>query len=431
MKKYFLIFSKQLFENPKILLHRLSSLFQVTCVFLAVYMTVKLSVQYGKNKDATSILYKHYNKGHEDKYPTFSICFQGTRFVWYHDVEIFRAFGLPGSEYQRMLSGKAAIKYEYNLTSRLYKKTQAFMDPSLNAKFQNFHIQLSDFVLKSEFATEQIKQIVHYENNIIHPRMQPTFYIGYQTPNMICFTRKSVDRIGDVRLYDYLSLNRSILNTVIFKDINIQFFVHHPDHLMRSINNPFLVTSFSKYQTNKLLEIVISQGTVLRKRADSNDACSKAANKHDTHLRKQISRKFKCVPPYWSRRLKDMLGLQECESPESLKNVDIYLKTYENFLNLHDQPCMEMFNSVFYNWKLRNDDDTGLVKLSDPSPDKIYRFHFLHSYNDSLIKFIYRDRQYEEIQFQRLWVGKLLVWDRRFCRNIHWTLIDAISGTSW
>ena len=174
-------------------------------------MTIKLSSQYLENKDATSILYKQYNTGPHDKYPTFSICFQGNQFHWYNELEIFRAFGVPVLEYVRILSGKSATRYEYNLTSRLYKRFPAYMDLTLNANFDKFHIQISDFVRKSEFVNEQNKEVFNYGMDIYNSSPQPAFYIGYQTPDMICFTRNSNDPIGAIRLYDNLSLNRSIL----------------------------------------------------------------------------------------------------------------------------------------------------------------------------------------------------------------------------
>ena len=68
-----------------------------------------------------------------------------------------------------------------------------------------------------------------------------------------------------------------------------------------------------------------------------------------------------------------------------------------------------MFNSVIYNWKLIDSEDKGLISFSDPSPDgydgmyfnKEYKWQLRHKNNESMIKFIYRDRQYEEINFAR------------------------------
>ena len=397
-------------ENPKILLDRLKNLFQVTCVFLAAYMAVKLSMQYLENKDATSILYRHYNKRSSDKYPTFSICFQGLPFHWYNDLELFRAFGIPASEYVNLLSGRPAFRYEYNLTSRLYKKTQAVMDQKLNAGFENFHIQFSDFAVKSEFATERPNTYYGKNNNRLQTNR--AFYVGYQTPDMICFTRSSTDVIGDFRLYDHLVLKSSILNDTTYENVVMQLFIHHPQHLMRSIKNPFLTTTFSKYHADKLLEIVISQGTLLRKRHNSNEACNEAANEHDAFLIKEISKKFECVPPYWGKRLMDMLHLQQCESSDTLKKIHTYLQTLENLLESHDQPCLEMFNSVMYNWKPIEGEDMGVIKFTDSNTgsldgmvkNKAYKYTRIQSIqrkNESSIKLIYRDRQYEEIRFSR------------------------------
>ena len=108
-----------------------------------------------------------------------------------------------------------------------------------------------------------------------------------------------------------------------------------------------------------------------------------------------------------------MLHLQQCESPDTLKKVHTYLQTHEKLLEFHDQSCLEMFNSVIYNWKQTEGEDMGLIKFTDPNPDdplvsvdenKVYKYtriQNIQNKNESSIKLIYRDRQYEEIRFSR------------------------------
>ena len=85
-------------------------------------MALQLVVRFIENKDATSIMYREYNKRLQDKYPTFSICFQGNEIHWYHDLKIFGAFGITTIDYEQMLSGKPAFRYIHNRTTRIYKK---------------------------------------------------------------------------------------------------------------------------------------------------------------------------------------------------------------------------------------------------------------------------------------------------------------------
>ena len=247
--------------DPKVIVRRVEHIFQAVCFLLAAYFAVKLAGQYFENNDATSIIYRQYGETTKDKYPTFSICFHGTNFHWYHDINIFNAFGLSSSEYQQILRGQPAYRYEYNTTSRLYTKRQALMDNQLNANFDSFHVQVDDFLAKSEFVTENSKYTATYYGDRRKNQWttQPPFYVGYQTPDSICFTRNPQDPTGSIRLYDHLSFNGFIFDNKMYEDTEIQLFVHYPKQLVRKLNNPVFSSSFSDYRTNKLLEVELSQ----------------------------------------------------------------------------------------------------------------------------------------------------------------------------
>ena len=97
-----------------ILLGRLAIVYQVSCFLLAVYMSVILVARFIANQSATLISYQHYHNSPDDIYPTFSICFTGTSFHWYGEMAIFRTYGLTSYEYERMLKGESAFRYEYD-----------------------------------------------------------------------------------------------------------------------------------------------------------------------------------------------------------------------------------------------------------------------------------------------------------------------------
>ena len=74
---------------------------------MAIYYTTSTICQYYENLDETFIRMKKYNQDPSiDKYPTFSICFKGTEFVWYHDQNIFQAYDLNASQFELMLKGE-------------------------------------------------------------------------------------------------------------------------------------------------------------------------------------------------------------------------------------------------------------------------------------------------------------------------------------
>ena len=95
--------------------------FQMVCFALAVFMAASFVKRFNENDNATSITYKKFSTTSHDLYPTFSICFRGTHFHWYHDVDIYDAFELRPEQYEMMLKGKPAFRYEYDSSLRLFE----------------------------------------------------------------------------------------------------------------------------------------------------------------------------------------------------------------------------------------------------------------------------------------------------------------------
>ena len=78
---------------------------------MAIYEVTLWSIEYAENKDQVFVSIKTYNHHAAAKYPTFSICFRGTEFHWYRDINIFNSYGIDPYQYELMLKGERAIKY--------------------------------------------------------------------------------------------------------------------------------------------------------------------------------------------------------------------------------------------------------------------------------------------------------------------------------
>ena len=110
--------------------------------------------RYFQNEDTTSISYKQYNWTPNDKYPTFSVCLDGNRLHWYNDDLIFYNYGITPSiydsngftsaQYSRMLAGDVAWKYEYDVTSRLYRKLPIETSNASDSNPSRYHLKISD-----------------------------------------------------------------------------------------------------------------------------------------------------------------------------------------------------------------------------------------------------------------------------------------------
>ena len=114
---------------------------------MAIYEVTLWSIEYAENKDQVFVSIQTYNHDLAAKYPTFSICFRGTKFHWYRDVNIFNSYGIDPYQYELMLKGETAIKYELNDSTGLYDKIAISSENGVDVKFNEFHVRLED-VLK-------------------------------------------------------------------------------------------------------------------------------------------------------------------------------------------------------------------------------------------------------------------------------------------
>ena len=55
--------------------------------------------------------YRKYSNTSDDKYPTFSICFKGSLFHWYRDIDIYNDWELMPEQYEKMMKGEPAFRY--------------------------------------------------------------------------------------------------------------------------------------------------------------------------------------------------------------------------------------------------------------------------------------------------------------------------------
>ena len=75
----FLSFSNQLTKDPKIIVTPLENIFQLFCLFMAIYWIMLFSAIYAENRDAIFIAMKTFDETPIDKYPAFSLCFKGNK----------------------------------------------------------------------------------------------------------------------------------------------------------------------------------------------------------------------------------------------------------------------------------------------------------------------------------------------------------------
>ena len=231
------------------------------------------------------------------------------------------------------------------------------------------------------------------------------FYVSYQDPDNVCFTRNNDKREGTIRIRDILMLNKKELKRFDTM-VSIKFFVHHPGQLLRGFNAP-IVHGYLRDLDSNNPEIAgtdwatsewifkISQVSILRKRADARSPCNPDLQDDDLEFRKQVCEEIGCIPHYWNKLNPIPLNYGLCKTPDEMKKI------------------WEILNSRSKSNKIRSKylppcDEMKLAATYDSSYDP---------YDSVLAEFYYMDKNYE-----------MIVNEREFSLESLWSAIGGFVG---
>ena len=85
-----------------------------------------------------------------------------------------------------------------------------------------------------------------------------------------------------------------------------------------------------------------------------------------------------CIPPYWKSDYDKLSTLEECRSPEDLQIANGLIENRTKMLESTVGPCIEMFNSVVWNWE---EDKTASTRKA------------------SIIRFFYPEKSFQQIEY--------------------------------
>ena len=124
--------------------------------------------------------------------------------------------------------------------------------------------------------------------------------IGYQTSDLICFTRNSREAMDSIPVTDWLELNQTALYSdyQIFDDTEFQIFIHRTGYLLRSSDVRSFRFIFFELKWVSHLEFRLSQITVLRKRADANIPCKNRMHDDERQMQIEVVNSIGCTPSY-------------------------------------------------------------------------------------------------------------------------------------
>ena len=334
--------------------------FLLVCVLLAGYMTLKETLRYLDNLDTSTITFKEFAKTNDDTYPTFSICItddqktynttNGLMYSYFKtDIEQTLTDSIPDRKYRyfdilpRILRGT-----KIPIMGRDYKYTGEHLDIQNISigYFNSLTINLKELVNMVEFMTDNPNDKIEIDETMPSTSQLP-FYVSYQDPDTICYSRNNDDKTGIVRVSDTFSFQIKELKR--FHDQTMfNFYLHHPGQLLRVFDTPVLSSavgqirhsSYSSYSSRLVFKI--SMVSILRKRKDANIPCNESLHDDDLMLRKEIVSRVGCIPIFWNKIMEPETKLNLCKSPEDMKKINSYLQDLSTIFSSYQPPCNEM-----------------------------------------------------------------------------------------
>ena len=344
-------------------------------------MTLTQIMRYLENRDASSITHKFFNQFEQDKYPTYSICVTGNELYLSHEELLFNALGVNSEQYIDILKGYG-WRYKFDTSQLLYTKETLKFENISDYKFASedlkedlIPLHPGDIITWAHFGAEAINDTVVYRSSKEDTMtLGIPFFTSYRTPDEICFTRKSKDRLGAIRSHDLLAMNPFLLTPGkhLFAELRIIF--HYPGQLIRNYGNPSYRSTFASMRRNTVLQLTVSHVTKLINRPDSNIRCYNGIESDDTILRESLIKRIECIPVYWNSILKDIRNKKLCESAEQLRDVYSEFRKYKEYFSTYDRPCVDM---------------TTLVTDSRGLPQRKNQF---------FIDIVYKDKAFQEIR---------------------------------
>ena len=355
-------------------------------------MTVILIGRYEKDKSATSITYRKYSETDEDRYPTFTICVNGDGLYSYNESTLYGAYGINSANYEKILQGEPAFRYEYDIQRHLYTRTSLPVTYKTHIKFEDIaqnSKEISDIIEESEFKAENQSFTVSYKKKNVSDGSfidNPPFYISFQTPKTRCLSREGRHDTRVIRVKDSFTLDMDFLDLKFHTRIDL--FIHHPGQLIRSLDNPIFTFEIDESSYDYALydlQMKVSQSAVWRKRSIKSRPCLQYIDDYDQYIQEQVSRKLGCVPPFWSNRVNLTSFLKECNSLEELQQLKETVRDFRSIFHGFQTPCTDMFSTVSLNKKNKNT-FSWVTGITGTTWNKHAR-----------IEILYADRYYEEI----------------------------------
>ena len=128
---------------------------------MATYFTLTQVIRYLANEDTSSIAHKKFNQTPRDKYPTFSICFEGKDIHWKKEEMLFQTLGVTSSQYVDTLMGHGK-RYEYDEKTGLYNKERVDLRNVTSIDFNRVILNENKIILGAFFRSQHTNDTTYF-----------------------------------------------------------------------------------------------------------------------------------------------------------------------------------------------------------------------------------------------------------------------------
>ena len=340
--------------------------FVVICVILLCYMTTKEILRFFQNNDKSTIEYKSFARSTEDTYPTFSFCFYddnhdlNRKYGWYpyfnddlrnensprflpvEDPSAIKLFGiLAGKKFKSKGSNKEDFDIR-NISGSYFK--------SLTLKFEKLYhrIEFDAFNRNDDLRLPYMPRVDANCNCDISEKYNKSlpFYVAYQDPERMCFTRNDDFGKHIIRNMDRVWLRREEL-LKFGHWVSLEIFLHHPGQFLRVLDTPIYVCPFFYFDWDKsALNFDISHVSILRKRFNANTPCDPDLQNDDLQIMIKSSEKVGCIPLFWKHIMKNKIKLETCTDPKSMEDIWKLTRNFTLIQSAYKPPCNKMSTTV-------------------------------------------------------------------------------------
>ena len=313
--------------------------FKLACFLIAAFMTITQILRYFENNDVSLVSFKRFNERPIDKYPTFTFCFYDDRGGIYS--ETVTELHVSKEEYSDLLKGRNVA------TNKSAEKFNRIVDED----YEMFTMKLDALLYSFAFAAKNANNTISFnhqrDKNDQVQITKSAFYISYQDPDQICFTRNSHLKTGTdfLRKEDKVLLDFYLLTVLKYLPRYLRIYIHYPGQFIRHKDIPAFEIALKELENKDyMVHFNLAYVSVLRKRSNENKPCNVSLENDDNEFKLNVMKQdqVRCIPLYWNSSITTNMPFGHCNTSNQLQDIYYYTQNIADSMLSYDPPCVKM-----------------------------------------------------------------------------------------